>query len=139
MADTRPHGRTAQSILRLERETMDAIRAKDAKALERILAADFVYRTPGAELGRAEFLQNISSFPGQILSVKGSELRVNVYGEVAVLTGLQTARARLEDGTEHTSKVAFTDLFVKQGGRWRLSLAYGVEFTERQGELKRSE
>lgn len=134
MADTRQPGRTAESILRLERKTMDAIRAKDSKALERILTADFVYRTPGSELSRAEFLQNIAAFPGQILSVEGSELRVNVYGDVAVLTGLQTSRARLEDGTEHTSTVAFTDVFVKQRGRWRLSLAYGFELPEQAGE-----
>ena len=137
MAEQSQPGRTAASILRLERETMDAIRAKDAKALERILAADFVYRTPGSELSRAEFLQNVAAFPGQILSVEGSELRVNVYGDVAILTGLQTSRARLADGTEHTSKVAFTDVFVKQRGRWRLSLAYGFELPEQAGEPER--
>ena len=137
MAEQSQPGRTAASILRLERETMDAIRAKDAKALERILTADFVYRTPGSELSRAEFLQNVAAFPGQILSVEGSELRVKVYGDVAILTGLQTSRARLEDGTEHTSKVAFTDVFVKQRGRWRLSLAYGFELPEQAGEPER--
>ena len=134
MADTPRPGRTAESILRLERVTMDAIRAKDVKALERVLTSDFVYRTPGAELSRAEFLQGVASLPGRILSVEGSELRVNVYGETAVLTGLQTSRARLEDGTEHTGTVAFTDVFVKQRGRWRLSLAYGFELPEPAGE-----
>jgi len=134
MADTRQHGRTAASILRLERETMDAIRAKDAKALERVLTADFVYRTPGAELSRAEFLQNVVSLPGRILSVEGSELRVSVYGDTAVLTGVQRSRVRTDDGVEHLSTVAFTDVFVKQRGRWRLSLAYGVELPEQAGE-----
>src|SRR5687767_6635633 len=134
MTDTRQPGRTVESILRLESATMDAIRAKDAKALERVLAADFVYRAPGAELSRAEFLQNIASLPGRILSVEGSELRVNVYGDTAVLTGVQRSRVRTDDGVEHASTVAFTDVFVKQGGRWRLSLAYGVELPERDGE-----
>lgn len=134
MADTPRPGRTAESILRLERETMDAIRAKDAKALERVLTSDFVYRTPGAELSRAEFLQNVASLPGRILSVEGSELRVNVYGDTAVLTGVQRSRVRTDGGVEHASTVAFTDIFVKQGGRWRLSLAYGVELPGRDGE-----
>ena len=134
MTDTRQPGRTVESILRLERETMDAIRAKDSKALERILTADFVYRTPGAELSRAEFLQNIASLPGRILSVEGTELRVNIYGEAAVLTGVQRSRLKLDDGAEHESAVAFTDIFVKQGGRWRLALAYGVELPEQAAE-----
>ena len=64
---------------------------------------------------------------------------MNVYGETAILTGLQTSRARLEDGTEHTGTVAFTDVFVKQRGRWRLALAYGFELPEQQGELKQHE
>jgi ketosteroid isomerase-like protein len=134
MSDRPRPGRTAESILRLERETMDAIRAKDAVALERVLAADFVYRAPGAELSRAEFLQNIASLPGRILSVEGSELRVSVYGDTAVLTGVQRSRVRTDDGAEHRSAVAFTDVFVRQRGRWRLSLAYGVELPEREGE-----
>lgn len=134
MADTRQPGTTVESVLRLERETMDAIRAKDAKALERVLAPGFVYRAPGVELSRAEFLQNVASLPGRILSVEGSELRVNVYGDTAILTGVQHSRVKTDDGVEHTSTVAFTDVFVRQRGRWRLSLAYGVELPERGPE-----
>ena len=119
--------RTVETILRLERETMDAIRAKDAKALGRILAEEFVYRTQDAEISRADFLENIASLPGRILSVEGRNLRVSVYGETAVLTGVQHSVLRTEDGVEHPSTVAFTDIFVKRRGRWRLALAYGVE------------
>ena len=133
MTDARRSRRTIEAVLRLERETMDAIRAKDSKALERVLAEDFVYRTPGGELSRAEFLKNITSLPGRILSVEGSELRVSSYGETAVLTGVQRARVRTEDAAEHLSTVAFTDVFVKRGGRWRLALAYGVELPTQAG------
>jgi ketosteroid isomerase-like protein len=114
---------------------MAAIRAKDADALGRILTADFVYRTPGgAELSRAEFLQGVAALPGRILSVEGSGLRVSVYGGAAVLTGVQRSRLKTDDGAEHASTVAFTDVFVKERGRWRLSLAYGVELPVRDGD-----
>ena len=127
MTDRRQSRRTDEAILCLERLIMDAIRAKDAKALGYILTADFVYRTPGSEQSRAEFLKNIASFPGQILSVEGSELRVSVYGDTAVLTGVQHARVRTEDGAEQAGTNAFTDIFVKRRGRWKLALAYGVD------------
>jgi ketosteroid isomerase-like protein len=131
-----PPRRTVEAILRLERETMDAIRARDAKALGRILSDDFVYRTQDAEVSRADFLGNITSLPGRIISVEGRNLRVSVYGETAVLTGVQHAVLRTDDGVEHPSAVAFTDIFVKRRGRWRLALAYGVELpaqtTQRQ-------
>jgi ketosteroid isomerase-like protein len=127
MTDARQPRRTVESILRLEREIMGHIRAKDTRALERLLTADFVYRTPGAELSRADFLKGIASVPGRITSVEGEGLRVSVYGETAVLTGVQRARVRADGGSEQEGLSAFTDVFVKRNGRWRLALAYGVE------------
>ncbi|MBC7929695.1 MAG: nuclear transport factor 2 family protein [Rubrivivax sp.] len=129
MTDSTQNKRAVQAVLRAERETMDAIREKNARALGRILADDFVYRTPtGAQMGKAEFLKTVSSTPAQILSVEGEQLHVRLFGETAVLTGVQRARARTEDGVEVVSLGAFTDVFVKRGGRWRLALAYSVEF-----------
>lgn len=127
MTDARRPGRTVESILRLEREIMSHIREKETRALGRLLTADFVYRTPGAELSRAEFLKGIASVPGRITSVEGEGLRVSVYGETAVLTGVQRARVRADDGTEQEGLNAFTDVFVRRNGRWRLALAYGVD------------
>ena len=127
MADARAPKRTVEAILRLEKEIMSHIRAKDTRSLERLLTAGFVYRTPGAELSRADFLKGIASIPGRITSVEGEGLRVSVYGETAILTGVQRARVRADDGSEQEGVSAFTDVFVKQDGRWRLDLAYGVE------------
>ena len=127
MADARAPKRTVEAILRLEKEIMSHIRAKDTRALERLLTADFVYRTPGADVSRADFLKGIASVPGRITSVEGEGLRVSVYGETAILTGVQRARVRADDGSEQEGVSAFTDVFVKQHGRWRLALAYGVE------------
>lgn len=128
MADARQPRRTVEAVLRLEREIMRRIREKDAKALGRLLAEDFVYRTPGGgELGREDFLKGVASAPGRITSVEGEGLRVSVYGETAVLTGVQRARVRGDDGAEQEGANAFTDVFVKRRGRWLLALAYGVD------------
>ena len=91
------------------------------------MADDFIYRTHfGAEADKAEFLKSIASFPVKIISIRGEELKVNVYGETAVLTGVQLAEARAPEGKEE-SAVAFTDVFVRREGRWLMVLAYGVE------------
>ena len=118
---------TVDALLRLEGEIMEHIRAKDTRALEPLLTADFVYRTPGVEVSRADFLKGVASVPGRITSVEGEGLRVRVFGEVAVLTGVQRARVRAGDGSEQEGASAFTDVFVKRDERWRLALAYGVE------------
>ena len=119
---------TAQAILQMERDIMAAIKNKDAATLEPMLADDFVYRTHfGAESDKGEFLKAIASFPVEIIALRGEELKVNVYGETAVLTGLQLAEARPPEGKAEESAVAFTDVFVRRGERWLMVLAYGVE------------
>lgn len=117
------------SILRIAQETFDAIRRKDIEAINRHLADDFVHRTPGEEgdAQRGEFLNGLAEMPFKILSVRGERLKVSVYGDVAVLTGVQHARVELETGREASNSVAFTDVFVRRGGRWLMTLAYGVE------------
>jgi ketosteroid isomerase-like protein len=123
-----------QEVLRLEREMMDAIRDKDAKALERFLFDDFVYRSPEGEVSRADFLKNITALPGRILKVEGKDVRVRLFGETAVVTGVQLAVVRTDDGKELESLVAFTDIFVRRNRRWRLALAHGVELPTTSAE-----
>lgn len=116
-----------QEVLRLQREMMDAIRDKNAKALEPILYDDFIYRSPEGEVGRADFLKNITAIPGRIVSVEGKDLRVRIFGEMAVMTGVQLSIVRTDDGKELESNVVFTDIFIRRERRWRLALAHGVE------------
>ena len=120
----------AESVLRAERETMEAIGRKDAAALRRILDPRFVLRTPAGEVSREEFLRSVTSLPAEILSVRGEGARADIFGETAVVTGVQRARVRHE-GQEFDSVSAFTDIFVKRRGRWLLRLAHSVEM---QGE-----
>ena len=124
-------------VLAIEREIMAAIRQKDAATLEPMLADDFCYRTHfGAETDKAGFLQSIVSSPFEILSLHGEELNVNVYGDTAVLTGVQIAEARPPEGEKEESVVAFTDVFVKRDGRWLMVLAFGVELPSAEAPLE---
>lgn len=116
------------AILEIESDIMAAIKSKDTAALGPMLADEFIYRTHfGAEADKAAFLESIAQFPVEILSLRAEELKVNVYGETAVLTGVQVAEARPPEGETEESAVAFTDVFVRQDGRWLMVLAYGVE------------
>ena len=116
------------AVLQIERDIMAAIKSKDANALEPMLADEFIYRTHfGAEADKRAFLESIASFPIEILSLRGEELKVNLFGETAVLTGVQHAEARPPEGEPEQSAVAFTDVFVRREGRWLMVLAYGVE------------
>lgn len=117
-----------QVILGIGREVFTAIRRKDVSSLARFLADDFVHRTPdGSESGREEFLRGVAEMPVEVVSVRGEHQRVSVYGDVAVLTGVQRAEWRQGGGAAGVSVVAFTDVFALRGGGWLMVLAYGVE------------
>lgn len=125
---TNSNDNAAEAILQIEQDIMAAIKGQDTAALEPMLADEFVYRTHfGAEADKAEFLKSIASFPMKILSLRGEELNVNIYGETAVITGVQIAEAQPPEGETEESAVAFTDVFVRRDGRWLMVLAYGVE------------
>ena len=117
-----------QAVLQVEEEIFTAVENQDANALDHILTDDFVYRSSGnPEVAKKDFLKLSASFPYKIISVWGEDLKVNVYGNTAVLTGLQIAKTQNNEGKEETSAVVFTDVFVKQKGKWMLSLAHAVD------------
>ena len=112
----------------LEEEIFTAIQAKDAEAIGAVLTPDFLYRSPRAEdRNRDEFLEGIRAIPGTIEEIGLQDVHTLVLGETAVVTGVQVASVRLEDGNVVESQVAFTDVFHRNHGEWRLSLAYGIE------------
>jgi ketosteroid isomerase-like protein len=120
-----------QALLLLEEEIFTAVKNQDASALERILTDDFVYRSPGSqEVTKADFLKLSASFPHRIILIWGEEMKAHVYGNTAVMTGLQFAKTQTGEGQEETSVVMFTDVFVKQKGKWMLSLAHAVDLPQ---------
>jgi ketosteroid isomerase-like protein len=70
----------------------------------------------------------------EIRAVRGEDLKVNVYGETAILTGVQLAEVRTPEGNLEESAVAFTDVFVSREGQWLMVLAYGVELPSERDE-----
>ena len=123
-----------QALLLLEEEIFSAVKNRDTDALERVLTDDFVYRSPGRQVARDDFIKLCAAFPYEIISIQGEDLNVNVYGNTAVITGLQIAETTGGEGEKEKSAVAFTDVFVKQRGKWMLSLAHSVDLAGTVGE-----
>ncbi|MCE9668984.1 nuclear transport factor 2 family protein [Myxococcus stipitatus] len=114
-----------RALLDLDRAVARAIQSRDTRALENLVAEDFVFRAPDdTELGREGFLAGIAAIPGTLLSVETEAVRAHVFGDTGVLTGRQRARVRLDDGTELTDVAHFTDVCQRRAGRWWLVLAH---------------
>jgi ketosteroid isomerase-like protein len=130
-------GRSTHPVVELEYKIFAALRTRNSASVESFIADDFHLRMPRQpEIGKNEFLKSIRESPHEIVSVNGDELKTNIYGNVAVLTGIQRAVVSLEGGKQANSRGAFVDVFEKRGSSWMLVLAYSVEMPSQPAGAK---
>jgi ketosteroid isomerase-like protein len=117
-----------QDILDLQRQVVwSALKAKDVVAWEGILADDFVYRSPGeSDEDKSGFIRRITSFPATVLSITSEDLRVDVFADAAIVTGVQCAVIRLPSGFQIEDFTMLNNVFVKRDGQWRLALSHAM-------------
>jgi ketosteroid isomerase-like protein len=128
MSNQNQRGRAEDKLLQIEKEIFSAIKSKDSKRLETILSDDFVYRSPeNSAQQKAAFLKAIESISIEVTDVWSEDMKVNIYSDVAVITGTQKAKVRLAEGKVVIGATAFTDVFIRKDEKWLLALAHGVE------------
>ena len=112
-------GAAEQELIDLERVWVDAMIRKDAAALERIYADEYLDVTPnGGTRDRGEDMAEILSEDLTIESETFDDLSVRLYTEVAIVSGVYTQKAKFQ-GNSITGSYRFTDVFVKRDGRWQ--------------------
>ena len=57
-------------------------------------------------------------------------MRVQLHGEIAVLSGTQKAVVLMKDGKQVTGLGIFTDVFARRNGRWLLVFAHNIDLPE---------
>ncbi len=89
----------------------------DSAALDDILADDFLHVVPQGIISKKEQLAFVRAHPAPKdgSTRRFEELRVRVFGTVAVATGIVDATT----SDRKTRKTAFTDVFAYRDGRWR--------------------
>jgi ketosteroid isomerase-like protein len=116
------------ALLDLSHDLIEAFRARDRDAMMRILADDFRHvDAGGAEVNRERFVESMIGAAWRIRSIGFERIEVHEIDGLAVVTGIQSAGVEMPDGTVATSRGAFTDLFTRVDGRWRLRLAHSTE------------
>jgi uncharacterized protein (TIGR02246 family) len=119
-AATDQGGSVEQAIRELDHERIQAQIGADAVALERIYAADFIGVGPsGTVRSKAQVISDFTSGKLQFQSITTDEVRVRVYDNAAVETGLSTMVGQ-DKGKAVPRDTRFTRVWVKQEGRWRL-------------------
>ena len=112
-------GNDEQIIKQLEQEWADALLKRDQAAIDRITSADWVLTDPkGRLIAKAQADADLKSGTVKFESYKLDELKVRLFGDTAVVHGLETEKSSYK-GKDTSGLYPFTDVFVKRNGRWQ--------------------
>jgi uncharacterized protein (TIGR02246 family) len=109
-----------QAIRQLDNERIQAQIGADAAALNRIYADDFIGVGPsGTVRTKPQVISDFTSGDLKFQSITTDEVKVRVYENTAVETGLSTMVGQ-DKGKAVPRDTRFTRVWVKQQRRWRL-------------------
>ena len=109
-----------EEIRKIDRERIQAQVNADSVVLDRIYADDFIGIGPSGTLRtKKDVLSDFASGSLRFQSITTDDVRIRVYGNAAVETGLSTMKGQDAEKLVPEEN-RFTRVWIKQGGRWRL-------------------
>ena len=122
------------TLAQLEQDWGEAIVRHDVDFLERIEADDYTYTGPdGALTHKADEIAGAKAAYVQIDSFKHTDIKVHVYGDSAVVTGATALKAKAGD-IDLSGDFRWTDVFVKQNGRWQVVASQATSISKPPAE-----
>ena len=108
-------------VLKINNEYEEAIARRDATVHERLFAADYTY-TPGNGniMGREDHMSFTKSGAVEVKSLRSEDVRVRVYGDTAVVTGLWVSVDRRVGKEFAERKIRYLLVYVRRDGRWQI-------------------
>ena len=114
-----------RDLIKLENDWATAWQKKDAAFLQKLFADEYLSTDQdGATFTNAQDLANVSAPGTSMTSFALTDLKVHVYGDTAVVTGLNTVKAMFK-GKDTSGAYRFTDVFVRRDGRWQVVATQG--------------
>ena len=108
-------------VMKLEGRWVKAVMRRDAKALGRILADDYVGTGSDGEVhNKAQTLAELKSAVVGFKSFKQDGSDVRFDGDTATVTGRATVTVLLEDEAVSTL-FSYTRVYVRRKGRWQVT------------------
>jgi ketosteroid isomerase-like protein len=108
-----------RELVRLENDWSTALQKRDTAFLQKLFADEFLSTdATGAAFNKAQEIANWTTEGARLDSFLLSDLKVHVYGDTAVVTGVNTMKGTYR-GQDFGGAFRFTDVFVKRGGRWQ--------------------
>ena len=108
-----------QELMKLEHAWAKAYVDRDIATLDRLEAEEWICTTADGEtFTKAEDIADVKSAAYQATVFKMEDVKVRVYGDMAVATALQTEEATYK-GADANKVLRCTDTWVRRDGRWQ--------------------
>jgi len=115
-----------QEVLKVENDWSEAQIKHDVSAIKQLYADEFLATYPdGSTTNKSQEIESFASGDLKLVSYKFEDMKVHVYGEVAVVTSLSTIKATFKD-KDVSGSYRGTDVFVKRDGRWQCVATQGT-------------
>jgi ketosteroid isomerase-like protein len=113
-------GTAEEELLKLENAWSAAVINRDQAFLDRLCADEYISTSPdGLTADKRAEIVDLMSGRFKWESAALSDMNVRVYGNAAVVTGLNTLKGIYGD-QDISGPYRFTDVFVKRDGRWQV-------------------
>ena len=116
---TAPGNAAVDELKQIENDWEEAVKAKNAEKLGDILADSWAgLGWNGRREDKATALADLKASGNSLDTFEMGPMKVRIFGNTAVVTGSDTEKS-MENGKDTSGKYIWTDVFVKQNGKWR--------------------
>jgi ketosteroid isomerase-like protein len=119
-----------QTLMQMEREWAQAGIKKDAAAIDKFVADDWVgIDFEGKSITKAEAIADMKSEASTTQSYEFGPMKVRVFGNTAVVTGSDTEKSTYK-GKDSSGKYVWTDVWLMRDGRWQAVASQSVKVSK---------
>jgi len=120
----------AAQLKQIENDWSAAQKARDTKKLEEILADQWVGIGPDAKTSdKAKAIEDVKAPGNSLDSYEMGPMQVRVFGNTAIVIGSDTEKSK-DSGKDTSGKYVWTDVFIKQNGKWKAISSHSTKVPE---------
>jgi hypothetical protein len=115
-----------EEVLKVEREQRDALLKRDVKAMERLVADEFVLTIPSGVGNKADLLAFLREPADPTLTLTSEDEQVRINGDTAIVIGKRIEKRRSPDNNQWgTAYARYTRTYIKRpagstNAQWQL-------------------
>jgi len=120
VANNEKVAKAEKELRQLERSLITAVQRKDTETLSRIWSDEYLGTAPdGRVVSKNDLLAAVKGGAIEIESMELDDLRLRLFGDVAVLTGRADVKAAV-DKEDYSGSYRGTGIFIKRAGHWEV-------------------